>query len=229
MLIHGGFWRDGYVLDLMEPLVPSLTERDVAVWNIEYRRVGAGGGFPATLEDVADAIDHLAVLSERHAGLLDLARVATVGHSAGGHLATWAASRSALPADAVGASPAVRPVLAVSQAGVVDLIDGAEGAVGGTACSDLLGGRPDEVPDRYAQASPVELLPIPVPVVLVHGRLDEKVPLRQSERYALAADATGTSVELIVDDSAGHFEHLDPDHPMWSSVLDALDAAGISG
>ncbi len=229
VLIHGGFWRDGFFLDLMSPLVPSLTERGIAVWNLEYRRVGAGGGFPATFEDIADAIDHLAVLAEHHPGLLDLDRVATVGHSAGGQLATWAASRAVLPADTVGASPRVRPVSAVSQAGVVDLVDGADRSVGRTACADLLGGRPDEVADRYGQTSPIELLPIPATVVLVHGALDDTVPLRQSERYAAAARRVGASVELVVDETAGHYEHLDPDHAVWSAVLGALDAAGISG
>ncbi len=65
VLVHGGFWKATFDLDLMRPLASDLNERGYATWNIEYRRVGeAGGGFPNTLLDVALAIDHLATLDE---------------------------------------------------------------------------------------------------------------------------------------------------------------------
>lgn len=220
VLIHGGFWRDGFFLDLMEPLVPSLVRRNVAVWSIEYRRVGAGGGFPATFEDVATAIDHLTQIDAP----LDLDRVALVGHSAGGHLAVWAAGRDRLPDDAPGAVPAVRPRLAVSQAGVLDLVDCADRRVGQTACPDLLGGVPADLGDRYEVASPVAVAPIDARVLLVHGADDAIVPPRQSERYVAAAGA-GADTELVVIEGAGHFEHLDPAHEVWAVVLDELDVA----
>jgi pimeloyl-ACP methyl ester carboxylesterase len=90
VLIHGGFWRDRYRRDLMEPLAHDLCRRGVAAWNIEFRRLDAGGGWPETGEDVATAIDALAGLEAP----LDLDDVTVVGHSAGGHLALWAAAGS---------------------------------------------------------------------------------------------------------------------------------------
>ena len=81
VVIHGGFWRAAYDASLGRELAHDLCERGWVAYNIEYRRVGAGGGWPTTLQDVADAIDHLAELD------LDLERVVTIGHSAGGHLA----------------------------------------------------------------------------------------------------------------------------------------------
>ena len=117
VLIHGGYWRAKYDLRLQDPLVPDLAGRGWAVWNLEYRRLGwrSRGGWPATFEDVAAGIDHLG----RVDAPLDLARVVAIGHSAGGHLALWAAARRGLPAGAPGAEAAVRAGAAVAQAGVV--------------------------------------------------------------------------------------------------------------
>ena len=221
VLVHGGFWRQRYELDLMEPLVPSLLERGAAVWNVEYRRVGGGGGFPETLVDVAAAVDHLAGLADEYR--LDLDRVAAVGHSAGGHLATWLASRAALPDGAIGARPAVRPVMAISQAGVVDLIDAADQRLGDGAAIDFMGVAPPERPVAWRFASPIELVPVDARVALIHGALDDTVPLRQSERYLTAAQAAGADVALIVDETAGHFEHLDRGHHVWQAALAELD------
>ena len=219
ILVHGGFWQQEYGLDLMDPLAASLSETGYAAWNIEYRRVGGGGGYPQTFDDVAAAVDHLAVLGDDR---LDLDRVAVVGHSAGGHLAAWIASRPVLPDDAPWADPAVRPVIAVSQAGVLDLVGCAREDLGGGACPAFLGGSPDEQPDRYALASPLELVPIDVPVVALHGTDDRIVPLSQSRRYVEAATAAGDPAELVIIDGANHFEVIDPEHEAWRAVLDRL-------
>jgi len=223
VLVHGGFWRQRYELDLMEPLIPSLLRRRFAVWNIEYRRVGdgGGGGFPETLSDVAQAVDHLAAVADEQQ--LDLSRVAVVGHSAGGHLATWLASRTSLVDDAPGSNPAVRPILAISQAGVVDLVDASAQRLGDDAAGDFMGLTPAELPLSWRDSSPIELLPIDARVVLIHGALDGIVPLRQSDRYLSAARAVDVDIDLIVDESAGHFEHLNPDHFVWRAALDQLD------
>ncbi|MEP1125244.1 MAG: alpha/beta fold hydrolase [Ilumatobacter sp.] len=222
VLIHGGFWRDGFFLDLMDPLIPSLLERGVAVWNIEYRRVGAGGGHPETFEDVASAVDHLARMSDDVAGSLDLARIAVVGHSAGGHLAAWAAGRSSLAAGAVGADPVVRPVLAVSQAGVLDLVGCAEQGVGGAACVDLVGVRPSADPERYDTTSPTEMVPFDAMVVAVHGELDRIVPPSQSVTFVERATAAGMDATYLPIPDADHFSNLDPRHPAWIAVLGSL-------
>ena len=168
VVIHGGFWRHRYDLSLGRPLASTLPPRGWAALNVEYRRVGGGGGYPATLDDVSAAIDALA---DMDAGL-DLDTVVTIGHSAGGHLAAWAATRL---------EPAVPVTGVVSQAGVLDLRAAATEQLGAGATQDFLGGGPDDVPERYDHASPIEHVPLGVPVLCVHGRDDTNVPVEQSE------------------------------------------------
>jgi acetyl esterase/lipase len=228
VLIHGGFWRSGFDLDLMRPLVPSLVDAGFAVWNIEYRTVGAGGGYPETFDDVAAAIDHLATISDPFGSRLDLGRVATVGHSAGGHLAVWAASRASVPPGMPGAIPAVRPMLAVSQAGVLDLVGCIAAGTGGTACSDLLGATPDSDTELFEYTSPIQMLPIEASVVLVHGTADSNVPIAQSTGYLAAADQAGTVTEMKQFEGADHFDVIDPNHESWAAVLDAVAHLGAT-
>jgi acetyl esterase/lipase len=220
VLVHGGFWRTGWDRTLMTPLARDQQARGVAAWNVEYRRVGQeGGGWPGTLLDVAAAVDALGEQAQ-----VDPSRVAVVGHSAGGHLALWAAARWRLPSGAPGADPVVRPRAAVSLAGVADLEHGARERLGDGACLDLLGGSPDDVPERYAIASPAALLPLGVPQVLVHGGLDDKVPSAQSREHALAAEAAGDDVELVELPWVDHFDVIDPAHDAWHAVVERLPA-----
>jgi len=219
VLVHGGFWGSQYGSDLMDALAADVVRQGWAAWNIEYRRVGGGGGWPNTFEDNAAAVDHLAAIGGRFK--LDLDRVATVGHSAGGHLALWLAARTKLPPGAPGADPVVRPVLAISQAGVADLRAAASNGVGNGAVQALMGGGPADVPERYELGSPAELLPLGVPSVLVHGEGDPLVPIAQSRAFLAAAEAAGDDVRLVAL-PGGHFEHLDPATPEWAAVIDAL-------
>jgi acetyl esterase/lipase len=214
VVVHGGFWRRRFGLELGRPLVADLVAAGYAAWNIEYRRVGGGGGWPATFDDVAAAVDLLAGRE------LPLDRVVAVGHSAGGHLATWLAARPGLPPGAPGAAPAVRLRGVVSQAGVLDLADAERNGVGNGAARDLLGGGPDDVPDRYALASPVERLPLGVPVVCVHGTADVNVPIRQSERFVAAA---GPEAELVPLPGADHFAVIDPATAAWQACREAVE------
>ncbi|MGI8695788.1 MAG: alpha/beta fold hydrolase [Mycobacteriales bacterium] len=216
VVIHGGFWRAAYARSLGTPLAADLAAHGIAAWNIEYRRVGAGGGWPATLHDVAAAVDHIAELAGEFA--LDTARVTAVGHSAGGQLAGWLAGRDVLAAGAPGSGPRVRLIGAVSQAGVLDLRDAARHRLGAGAVEAFLGGSPRRVPERYAIASPVQLMPARVPVVCVHGRADDIVPLRQSERYAAAAGDLGRV--HVVD--GGHFAVIDVGGPAWQLAVRAV-------
>lgn len=215
VLVHGGFWRLPWGLALMTPLARDLAGRGLAAWNIEYRRVGqAGGGWPGTLEDVAAAADAVAGLDG-----VDATRVVTVGHSAGGHLALWLAARHRISPGAPGADPRVRPWAAVSQAGVADLAGGAAARLGSGACEALLGGSPADVPERYAAASPLALLPLGVPQLLVHGDRDEAVPVGQSRAYATAARAAGDAVDLVELADVNHLDLIEPEHPAWAAVV----------
>jgi acetyl esterase/lipase len=225
VVIHGGSWQARYGKVVMRGLVGDLVRRGWAVWNIEYRRLGAGGGWPATFADVAAAIDHLATVDAP----LDLARACVLGHSAGGHLALWAASRGGLPAGAPGHAPGGPPVRlqqAIVQAGVCDLA-GAYRRWRGGAVRALMGGAPDELPDRYAVADPAALVPADAPVLLVHGVRDEVVSIELSRSYAAAARAAGATVELVeIPGEAGrHRAHLDSRGAAWAAVTERLDMA----
>jgi acetyl esterase/lipase len=209
VVIHGGFWRAAYDLDLGRPLAADLAEHGWAAWNVEYRRVGNGGGAPQTLDDVAAAIDTLADLD------LPRRRVITVGHSAGGHLATWAASRGRYERWA--ARVAVTGV--VSQAGVVDLGQAYAERLGSGAVEAFLGHPPGPEDDPV---DPVRNVPLDVPVHCVHGVHDDVVPVGQSQAYVAAARAAGATAELT-EVEGDHFVVIDPAGEAWARTREILD------
>jgi len=195
-VLHGGFWRAPYAADLMDPLCVDLAARGYEAWNVEYRRIGADGGWPMTFDDVRAAVS----------GVEE--PLVTLGHSAGGQLALWlAAERGA--------------ALAVAQAGVVDLVEAWRLGLSRRAPEALLGGSPDEVPERYGFASPAARLPLGVPQLLVHGRRDDTVPAEMSRAYTEQARRIGDDVELVETDE-GHFECLDPTSESWSAIVERL-------
>jgi acetyl esterase/lipase len=208
VVIHGGFWKASYGAELGRPLAADLVNRGFAALTVEYRRVGDGGGWPQTGEDVAAAVD---ALRERSTGL-DLNRVVALGHSAGGQLAGWLASRR---------DAAVSVTGAVLQAGVLDLVGGSRERLGDGAVDDFLGGSPTENPQAYAQASPLALVPLGVPSVCVHGTADVHVPLRQSEDFVEAARQAGDTTELQTFDG-DHFPPVDVGSAAWQLCVDAL-------
>lgn len=219
VLIHGGYWRERYRLDVMHALAAGLASRGWAVWNLEYRRTGMpGGGWPGTFRDVAAGIDALAGLAGQHR--LDLARAVVIGHSAGGHLALWAAARDRLPAS--WARPAVRPAHVVSLAGVCDLAEAARRRLSDGAVPELLGAGPDEAPDVYRQACPRLLLPLRVSQTIVHGTRDEDVPFELSSEYARAAHRAGDPCDFLPVEGAGHFDMIDPAGPAWEHLAGRL-------
>lgn len=219
VVLHGGFWRAAYGVDLARPLAASLAGDGFAAVAVEYRRVGGGGGWPQTLEDVAAAVDGLAGLPE--APRLDLGGIAVVGHSAGGHLAAWTAGRHRLPAGVPGAGPRVPVAAAVLQSGVLDLELAYRQGLGRDAVRALLGDAPDVVPDRYAAANPVRLLPTGADLLCVHAAADDDVPLSQTERYAAAAAAAGDAVEVRVV-RGDHMHLIAPAGDPWHLVRDWL-------
>ncbi|WP_222196178.1 alpha/beta hydrolase family protein [Modestobacter italicus] len=221
VVLHGGFWRARYGIELARPLAADLAARGWAAVAVEYRRVGAGGGWPATLDDVAAALD--ALPEAPGAGRLDLSDVTVVGHSAGGHLAAWVAARGRLPDGAPGARPRVPVGAVVAQAGVLDLAAAVAADLGDGATVDLLGGTPAEVPDRYAVADPARLLPTGVPVLCVHGAQDTTVPLDQSERFRTAGTAAGDAVEVSVV-PGDHMAVIDLAGEAWRRTVTWLTA-----
>ena len=224
--IHGGFWRSLYNLSEIQEVAAALAEEGYAVWNIEYRRIGQpGGGYPGTLQDVARAIAYLRVLAPQYG--LDLDRVITLGHSAGGHLALWAGGMpteigATGGATRVGVTDRVPLVGAVSLCGVTDLREGWQRNLGQGVIGDLIGGTPDQYAERFAVASPIEMLPLRVRQALVHGVEDDTVPVALSERYVEAARAAGDEVMMLALLNMGHFEVVDPLSPAWPHVLDAV-------
>lgn len=195
--------------DQFTPVARDLASRGFAVWNLGYRRVGApGGGWPGTFTDVADGIDQLATFADQVASF-DLARVTVVGHSAGGHLALWAALHDP-PRDGQHGPQRVKVTAVAGLAPVSDLAQAHELALGDGAVHALLGGSPTTRPARYRSSSPIERLPLAVRQLVVHGRLDEAVPVAMSRRYVQAARASGDDVRLIELEHAGHMDFLDP-------------------
>jgi acetyl esterase/lipase len=228
VLIHGGSWQQRYGRAVMRAIAAALVLRGSAVWNIEYRRIGSGGGWPETFADVAAAIDRLDGLHPS----LDLSRVDVLGHSAGGHLALWAAGRTRLPTGAPGAiagRPRVPIARVVSLAGVCDLA-GAYREWHGGAVRALMGGSPERLPERYEVADPVRRVPPAMPVLLVHGVLDETVSVRLSRTYAGAARAAGGEVDLVEIEGAagGHRAFIDPRGAAWAPVIAWLQRAAAA-
>lgn len=239
VLLHGGFWSAAFDRRQLTGPADDLVAGGIAVWNVEYRRIGEpGGGYPGTFLDVAAAVDALEGMDPA----LDLDRVVVAGHSAGGQLAAWTGHRAVLPAGAPGAGPKVRPAGVVSLAGVLDLVAADEAKLGAELAgaeppanaaapvrpdlpagngmtSLLLGGRFAEQPERYRWTSPAQLAPAGVPSLAVHGEDDEVVDPCYSRRYA---EATGA--ELIVLPGTGHFDVIDPAHPSWKVARDWITA-----
>jgi acetyl esterase/lipase len=208
VVVHGGFWRERWDRTTTTPLARDLATRGYVAWNVEYRRLGQGGGWREMLADVAAAADALAGVE-----VADLDRVVTLGHSAGGHLALWLAART---------EARVRVRAAIALAGVVDLAAAARAGLGQGAVVELLGGTPSEVPERYAAASPAALVPLRIPQLLVHGTEDTIVPLRQSTDYEELARSGGDVVELVRIAGADHFDVIDPGHAAWAAVVERL-------
>jgi len=202
VVIHGGFWRAAYDRHLMDDLCRDLAGRGWAAWNLEYRRLGDGGGWPTTFEDVEAGMRSIPASNNLLQASNNLLLVA-IGHSAGGQLALWAAARSLV-------------THVVSQAGVTDLAEAARLRLSRSVVAELL------APEAYQLASPIELLPLGVPQLLVHGDDDDTVPAAFSTTYHVAAVAAGDRVDLVTLPGVGHYEHLDPSSAAWRAVIDWL-------
>lgn len=226
IVLHGGCWVSAFAgIENSAPLADALRNAGVATWNVEYRRVdNPGGGWPGTFDDVAAAADYLREMAPTYQ--LDLERVVAIGHSAGGHLALWLAARSRLPEKAVLYRPdPLRLRGAVSLGGPGDLAASREHLsepCGSDVVSRLMGGGREEVPERYREGSPAELLPLGVPQTFITGEDDNVVPGRFADDYRRVATGRGDTVDHIVVKNAAHHEYMSPNSDAWPVVRDAV-------
>jgi acetyl esterase/lipase len=234
VFLHGGWWQSAIDLEYAGHLCESLKYHGIASWSLEYRRVGStGGGWPTTFQDAAAGFDHISELAKTYP--IDLKRVITMGHSAGGHLAFWLAGRHHIPmtTETTATSmvqqsqPKVPLMGAIALAGAVDLRMTIDLSGELTFAHDkrevfsLMGGSPTEFPDRYRAGNPGDLLPFGVPQVLVQGSLDAQIPPELPGRWAEMARRQGDKVDVEIVPGVGHRDVVDPENPAWKVALDA--------
>jgi pimeloyl-ACP methyl ester carboxylesterase len=196
VVLHGGYWQATYNLIHTGFLCRALADAGIASWNLEYRCVGVPGGeWPGPREDLELALAHLPRLPFAHDG-----RTVLVGHSAGGQLALWAGKRAKLPV--------------VALAPVSDVRDAASRRGPESAPARFMAA------EHYADGSPLELLPLGVPQIVIHGTADEDVPYEMSVRYV---EAAGGEAELVTLEGTGHFEPIDPEAAALAETLRAIE------
>ena len=226
VFFHGGWWKSEYDLGYAGYLCAALKREGIATWSVEYRRVGStGGGWPATFLDAAAGFDFVSTLAKTHP--LDLSRVLTMGHSAGGHLAFWIAGRAHLPAKSELHLPLSQLALraAISLAGAVDLrlvIDLAGNAIYAHDRDEvytLMGGSPARFPDRYRAGNPGDLLPLIAPQLLIQGTEDDQIPPDLPQRWAEKSSRSGSHATIKMIPGADHFDVVDPQSSAWGTVL----------
>ncbi|KEY60854.1 S9 family peptidase [Serratia sp. DD3] len=222
VMIHGGYYQPQFTLSYLDPASQDLVARGYAVWSIEYRRMTQGGGWQTTSQDILAAINHLDTLSAQY----DLPKnIVLVGHSVGGQFALWAASRATQPSNTFGM---LKPKIAgvVSLAGVSDLLlldKGHRSAHRETPITQFIGADPAVSSDILKKVSPIELLPLGIKQILVHGDMDINVPIGVSSLYQDKAIAAGDDVSMVIVPLADHFTLLDPALPFWKETVTAID------
>nr|WP_296772107.1 alpha/beta hydrolase [Rhodococcus sp. (in: high G+C Gram-positive bacteria)] len=214
VVVHGGFWSGRYALNLGTQYAIEFARAGLAAWNIEYRRVGAGGMWPEVAADVSAALEAVGGVVAEHSPIpFDTNDVRVLGHSAGGHLAVWLAGEHGL---------AIRPSVVVSQAGVLDLTAGPTSGHVNPAVESLLGASFGEAPQLYEAVSPLHRVPTGIPVRCLHGSADVQVPVALSERYVAAASAAGDDAVLSVVEGEDHFAFLQPGTECWAQSMAAV-------
>ncbi len=247
VFLHGGFWRVAFDRTHTGPMATALAALGYAVCVPEFRRTGqAGGGWPGTFDDVAHAVDRVPALVREAAGpdVIADGPVLLAGHSAGGHLALWAAGRHLLRPDSAwhratpsavtpsavtpsAVTPSARGVVVL--AGATRLADCYDQGLGAGAAAELIGGGPAQYPQRYRDADPVGLLPLGCPVRLIHGTLDDVVPPAMSHAYADTSRGAGDDTTMTELPGTSHADLIDPLSPAWPHVVAAFQALAPPG
>ena len=229
---HGGWWRSEYDLGYAGYLCAALKKAGIATWSVEYRRVGAtGGGWPTTFQDAAAGFNYVVTLGKSYP--LDLSRVISMGHSAGGHLAFWLAGRQHIPVE----SEIFRPIHGVHLRGVVGLAGAVDlrltielaghsiFAHDREEVESLMGGSPQEVPKRYQAGNPGDLLPFQAPQFLIQGADDDQIPPELPTRWVTMAKLRGSQAATTIIPEADHFDIVDPASRAWPIVLQKIKVA----
>ncbi|GAA4752344.1 alpha/beta hydrolase family protein [Gordonia alkaliphila] len=222
VLIHGGSWQSQIGADTFVTFARRLAERGLAVYNVEYRRLGSGGGYPQTFADVAAAIDFAPQIGKANPAI-DMDNAVVVGHSAGGQLAMWAGTRHKLDDDEVGAKPKYRPTSVVSLAGPLDMRTAVK--LGDDRIVRALGGIPEEVPERYTSVDPIQNIDPSMPTIAMVGAKDRVVPPVVSRNYVDAATKAGGTANFVLLPDTNHVTIVDPAAPAFTRVLETISRA----
>ncbi|AZZ82449.1 alpha/beta hydrolase [Gordonia alkanivorans] len=225
-IIHGGGWESRAGAEQFDDMARDLAARGLAVYNVEYRRVGTGGGWPTTFHDVARALDHVPAIAEAHPQL-SIDDELVIGHSAGAQLAVWAGTRHRLDDDEVGSRPAFGPSRVVSISGPLDMRYAVNHG-NGRVIKQILGGTPEQVPDRYASVDPIQNLDPAMPVILFHGLADDDVDPDNSRHYTAAVRAAGGSAELHLVAGETHTSLVHRRSPAYEQILDRLSVVATT-
>ncbi|MBC3540888.1 alpha/beta hydrolase family protein [Rufibacter sediminis] len=223
VVIHGGCWLNQFNYQYMNHLSAALTQQGYATWNIEFRRVGdVGGGYPGTFLDVARAVDYVRDLARNYP--VSGKEVMVMGHSAGGHLALWAAGRKEVPKTSpLYTKNPLKVKGVVSLAGIPDLATySTQKGSCNTAVEKLLGGSPTAVPERYAAATPSSRLTLKVPVRMVQGARDPIVPVSQALNFVQQAAGQKNKAKVVLLPDAGHFDLVAPTSPVWPTIVETV-------
>ncbi|MCK0439805.1 alpha/beta fold hydrolase [Gordonia alkaliphila] len=222
VLIHGGSWQSQIGADTFVTFARRLAERGLAVYNLEYRRLGSGGGYPQTFADVAAALDFAPQIGKANPAI-DMKNAVVVGHSAGGQLAMWAGTRHKLDDDEVGAKPKYRPTSVVSLAGPLDMRTAVK--LGDDRIVRALGGTPEEVPERYTSVDPIQNIDPSMPTIAMVGAKDRVVPPVVSRNYVDAATKAGGTANFVLLPDTNHVTIVDPAAPAFTRVLETISRA----
>ena len=214
VLYRGGGWDRSVSLAGLGSMARDLAARGYAVYNVEYRRVGSGGGWPTTLTDVSAAATFATSLGNIFP---QVGRsVILVGHSSGGQLAVWAAQHAA-----------VRPAASVAIAAPLALTTAAHS--GDANVDALLGGSPAQFPQRYAMADPAAQACPAVPIVAIHGTADRVVPITNARDFRARPRCPSARVSLVEVPGATHLSLIRPGAVGYGQTLATISAtvAGV--
>ena len=221
IFIHGGQWKAEFDISHSDKMTDGLTRFGFATWSLEYRRIGNdGGGWPGTFLDIGAGADHLRSIADEYK--LDLDRVIAMGHSAGGHLAIWLASRAIIPVESAIHTDdpiTIHGVLGLAPAADLTALHVTEFC--GEIIDALMGGSPQDVPEHYRWGDPMQISPDKTRKLLVLGNHDSVwSPFGQS--YYDKALWRGDHIRITIAQDSGHFELIDPDHDTFNIVLAAM-------